>query len=91
MLNYNQTKGFLLRFLPGQPQFLSGPLHLMIEAQGFLLEALILPAEPRKLVFILQTCDEITKYTFYARNTAKGTALTLLISQQKGIFGRGVQ
>lgn len=67
MLNQKQTKGFLLIFLPGQPEFLFGPLHSVIEAQSFLFDALILPAEPRKLVFILQACDEITKYTFRVR------------------------
>ena len=49
----------------------------------FLLEALILPAEPGKLLFILQTCDVITKQTFRARNTVLGTELALLVSQQR--------
>ena len=49
----------------------------------FLLEALILPAEPGKLLFILQTCDVITKQTFRSRNTVLGTELALLVSQQR--------
>lgn len=64
-------------------QSLFGSLHSIIETQGFLFEALILPAEPGKLVFILQTCDEITNSSFRARNTVKGPVLIVLIPQKK--------